>query len=134
MTPSITRFAGDPTRCLICNSPEVTAGRNIVTVSVEDGGGTNVTEHYCGKCFAEVQAREAIVRAAEHEKMPASFADGSAFEQMRAELTPVIERALPEELARAAEFLDLIAPDLPVPLPDDLKAFADQHRPATGVP
>jgi hypothetical protein len=93
-----------------------------------DGTQTSTTERLCAACYAAWwSAREAEAQAI-RARVQADLADGTLFEQLRADLAPVLAAADPEALAQAAEFLDLVSGGLETPLPDDLQTVADRHR------
>lgn len=89
-----------------------------------DGSHGRKVERLCARCFdadeAASDAREAEVRA--------QLADGSIFAEVRAELAEAEAAGDPAALARAAEFIDLLVANLDVPVPADLREFADRHR------
>lgn len=89
-----------------------------------DGSHGRKVERLCADCFdadeATSDAREAEVRA--------RVADGSIFAEIRAELAEAAAAGDPAALASASEFIDLLVANLDVPVPADLRAFADRHR------
>ena len=89
-----------------------------------DGSHGSVVERLCAHCFdadtAASDARERDIRA--------RLADGSFFAGIRAELADAEAVGDLAALASAAEFIDLLVANLGVPVPDDLRAFADRHR------
>jgi hypothetical protein len=93
-----------------------------------DGTQASTTEHLCAACYtAWCAAREAEAQAIEAQ-LRADLADGTLFEQLRADLAPVLAAGDPEALAQAVEFLDLVSGELKAALPDDLRAVAERHR------
>ena len=117
--------------CSECGKAEATSARGIAVRVLPDGPTQHTDQHLCSDCAAAIHAREALASAAIQEQVRTAFADGSAFVQIRAYLAPIIARAREQELADAAEYLDLVAKAQPTPLPHDLQAFADRYRPAT---
>ncbi len=97
-------------------------------IASSDGTQTESIDHFCGPCGEKIRTEDAQRSARIQQQVRESFADGSAFAQMRLELATVVERGDPAGLASAAEFLDFMASAQPVPLPDDLQDFADRHR------
>ena len=89
-----------------------------------DGSHATGTERLCANCF-EAERTASDARLSE---IQARLEDGSIFEEIRAELADGERTRNPTDLARVAEFLDLLDANLGLPLPADLRAFADQHR------
>jgi hypothetical protein len=113
--------------CDRCELRDATAGINTVAVS-SDGTESRRAEHLCGSCFAaEIGAQGARHHAIE-QQVRAGLADGSVFDHIRADLAPVVQNGDPEQLAQAAEYLDLLIGGLDVAVPADLREFADRHR------
>jgi hypothetical protein len=97
-------------------------------VITENGLESETDERVCSECFAAYVAAGTARQAEARAEVEARARDGTLFEEMRRELAPRDGGRSPQELAHAAAYLDKIATVLPVPLPDDLRAFADQHR------
>ena len=116
-------------RCTQCGDAEAIGMRN-TAIAQNDGTHTNSTERFCRPCWETMRAADAQEKALAQQRVRDSFADGSAFAQMRCELEPLLRRADPAELASAAEYLDFVATAQPVPLPDDLQQVANQYRSA----
>ena len=116
--------------CTECGDAEATGMRDIAIVALPDGPAQHSIQHLCQNCYAKISAIEAREHAVIQERVRVDFANGSAFTQIRAQLALVIARAREDELAEAAEYLDLVAKEQPTPLPHDLQTFADRYRPA----
>ena len=106
----------------------------LATVVVStDGTERGTSERLCSECLAAHRAAtEAVMEARRIEReaeLDARARDGTLFEELRRDLAAGEATACAEELAQAAAILDNLASALPVPLPDDLRAFADRHRP-----
>lgn len=113
--------------CTQCGRAPAVGGISIGTLA-SDGTQTSTTERLCAVCMAAWQAARDAEAAAIHAQVRADLADGSLFEQLRAELAPVLAVGDLEALGQAAEFLDLVSGGLGTPLPDDLQAVADRYR------
>jgi hypothetical protein len=113
--------------CTQCGREPATGAISISTLA-SDGTQTSTTERLCVSCFAAWQAARDAEQAAVEARVRADLADGTLFEQLRADLAPALAAGDPEALAQAAEFLDLVSGGLATPLPDDLQALADRYR------
>jgi hypothetical protein len=89
-----------------------------------DGSQGSAVERLCAHCFdADKAASDALAR-----DVRVRLADGSIFAEIRAQLAAAEVAGDRAGLANAAEFIDLMIAGLDVPVPADLRAFADRHR------
>ena len=109
--------------CDRCGHNEATGVIGRATLS-PDGAQTSTSEYICSDCGRVERAAS----AARQDEVRARLADGSIFEEIRADLAGVVKNGDAGELARAAEFLDLVIANLDSPVPDDLREFADRYR------
>jgi hypothetical protein len=93
-----------------------------------DGSHARTAETLCGECFDVDQNADRVASDLQEREVRVRLADGSLFAQLRAELLGAEASADAPALASAAEFVDLLVANLDVPVPDDLRAFADRHR------
>jgi len=109
--------------CDRCGQREA-SGVTAKSWAASDGStGDYPQQHWCTECFAEHRAET----EARQREFKARLADGTIFDEIRADLATVRSDD-PDALIRAAEFIDLIKPHLGVELPKDVQAFADRHR------
>lgn len=89
-----------------------------------DGSRGSAAQKLCAGCFEADEAASDARQRGVH----AGLADGSIFAEIRAELAEAEDAGDASALASAAEFIDLLTANLDVPVPADLRAFADRHR------
>jgi hypothetical protein len=115
---------------VICEQCGLRPATNCVTrVTITSAGNeTHSSAELCTACWSDREQAAEADRAAAQRQLEARVRDGTFFEELRQELTASGGVLSAAELVQAAEYLDLVATAISVPLPADLQAFADRHR------